>query len=147
MCINEVRSKLSCIRLSRESHLLRFFSFFFLFFFSLPLLRFFVVSNLFFYDNRRATFDIVSPLRAVDKMHFVIAIDPLHSVLMRKWPDLHSCPAIRTESMNHSVRSMIPLPPPPTTPWLWPVVGKFIFNVHAERHRVPLYSVLILTET
>lgn len=71
-----------------------------------------------------APYLIVSPLRAVDKMHFIIAIDPLHSMLMRKWPDLHSCSVIRLKSMNHSIRSMI-LHPPPVPVWL---VVKFIFN-------------------
>lgn len=69
---------------------------------------------------------IVSPLRAVDKMHFVIAIDPLHSVLMRKWSDFHSCSVIRIKSMNHAVKSMISSPRSPIPVWI--VAAKFIFH-------------------
>lgn len=71
---------------------------------------------------------IVSPLRAVDKMHFVIAIDPLHSVLMRKWSDFHSCSVIRIKSMNHAVKSMISSPRSPIPVWI--VAAKFIFHAH-----------------
>lgn len=141
MCINGQNFRAFVSRERKPSP--PFFSVFFLFF---PFLCHFSASSLSFtiiVGRVVAPRLIVSPLRAVDKMHFVIAIDPLHSVLMRKWSDLHSCPAIRTKSMNHSVRSMISLPLPPTIP----IVGKFIFNVHAKRHRVSLYSVLILTET